>query len=95
MTTYFILRSRCDEFNFCGEDADSAKTLQTVNLTAFTLLVGVWLYGSIDGYLGWRRQEAELGGSATVARRGGAFELGTVGVGVAGGGAQLLWYGRF
>jgi hypothetical protein len=92
VTTYVILRQDCSGSS-C-KDPGSDRSLRTVNLTSCGLLAGVWIYGMIDGYVGWRRREAALGGAATVQAfapaPGPAF-----GLGVAEGGAQLVWTGRF
>jgi hypothetical protein len=90
VTTYVILRRDCSGPSCADPAAD--RTLQTVNLTSCGLLAGVWIYGVIDGYVGWRRREAALGGAATV-QASAAPPSFTLGVAV--GGARLLWTGRF
>jgi hypothetical protein len=94
VTTYVWLRQHCDQKDDTCDPDDTARTMLTVNHTSFGLLVGVWLYGAIDGYLGWRRREAELGGSETVVgRRGGGS--GALVFTPADGGGSLVWAGTF
>lgn len=60
VTTYAILRSRCSTTDgTCGDDPEAARTLRTVNLVSGALLVGVVIYGVVDGYLVYRRLRRE------------------------------------
>jgi hypothetical protein len=90
LTTYIVLSANAKPDG--TNDLPSAPAVQSINQAAFVLFVGAWIYGSIDGYLGWRRREAELGGADTVQARAPG---GGLGVGFAGGGAQLTFGGSF
>jgi hypothetical protein len=90
LTTFLVLVANANPDG--TSDLPSADAVKSINQASFVLFVVVWGYGAVDGYLGWRQREAELGGSATVqslAPRGG------LGFGLAGGGAQVSWSGSF
>jgi len=83
------MNANADDTSDLGSSADAVRS---INLASFGLFVGVCIYGTVDGLLGWRKREAELGGSATVQSRAPG---GGLGVGFAEGGASLTWSGRF
>jgi hypothetical protein len=56
LTTYALLASRCHADETCGDDVDGARTLRTINLVSGALFAGVWVYGMIDGFAGYRRR---------------------------------------
>lgn len=61
VSTYLVLRGWCDNADrTCtsgGEDrTDAARTLQAVNLLSAAALVGIYVYGVVDGWRGYRRQ---------------------------------------
>jgi hypothetical protein len=86
VTTYFILKDMCNANDgTCGDACDpskescaskdataTARTLQTVNLASGVLLIGVVVYGSIDGYLGWKKEGERLEGLSVAPTQGGA-----------------------
>jgi hypothetical protein len=53
--TYVTLRRWCDEgTGTCGTHTDGARSLRTVNLVAGAGLAAVYVYGVIDGLVGYR-----------------------------------------
>lgn len=91
ITTFVVLtmNSNPDGTSDLGASADAVRSL---NNASFVLFLGVCGYGVIDGLLGWRKHEAELGGSATVQSRA---PRGGLGFGLARGSASISWTGRF
>jgi len=64
LTSYFMLRSWCSRDDFtCESDGsdvpDKARTARTVNYVSGLALIGVYVYGVIDGYYGYRRRGRE------------------------------------
>jgi hypothetical protein len=54
--TYITLRSWCDEgTGTCGSHTDEARRMRTVNLVAGAGLAAVYVYGVIDGMVGYRQ----------------------------------------
>jgi hypothetical protein len=96
VTTYVMLKDMCSAPDgTCGEPCDPlredcadkddpgrARTLRTVNIVSGALLLGVMVYGAVDGYLGWRRRGEALVGVSLSPDPGG-------------GGASIVWTGRF
>ena len=50
ISTYAVLARECAEDLTCSLDRSTASTLQRVNQISLGLLVGVYLYGMIDGF---------------------------------------------
>jgi hypothetical protein len=77
-------------YRWCGDQSDgtcpghddAARTARTVNLVSGGLLLGVYVYGVVDGYVGWRRRKQE-------------YEAPVIGVSAGAGGASVSVYGRF
>ena len=90
--TTFVLLTKNERPDGTSGLGPNAETVQTVNQVSFVLLLGVYGYGVVDGFLGWQKREYELGGAATVQSRAPG---GGLGLGFAEGGAQLSWSGRF
>jgi hypothetical protein len=64
LTTYLVLRSWCHrDDNTCssgGSDIpDKARKVRTINYVSGAALIGVYLYGVIDGFLGARASSRE------------------------------------
>lgn len=64
LTSYFMLRSWCRRDDFTCESGgadvpDRARTWRTVNYVSGIALIGVYVYGVVDGYLGYRRDNRE------------------------------------
>jgi len=83
VTTYVMFRRLCD--NGLGgtcSDEGTAKAARTVNLVSGGLLLGVVVYGVIDGAYGYGRRKQ-------------AFEAANFGLGVGEGSVALTWSGTF
>ncbi len=89
VTTYFMLVEACDKVTGVCEDEGVARSLRTVNIVAGVALVGVAIYGVADGYLGWKRREADFEGGG-----GGSLTIGvSTGVGVGAGAGAVAGTG--
>jgi hypothetical protein len=54
--TYVTLRSWCDEATgTCGTHADEARRMRTMNLVAGAGLAALYVYGVVDGLVGYRQ----------------------------------------
>jgi len=81
LTTYFVLRSRCDGQGFTCEsggssDTGSARRLRFVNYASGVALIGVYLYGVIDGFRGYGRRSRERAEPVVSSVEGGGLTLG-------------------
>jgi hypothetical protein len=69
LTTYAMLTSMCSSEERACDDPGTARTLRAVNITSGVALVGVYLYGVVDGYIGYgrarREQSLVVGAGAT------------------------------
>lgn len=84
VTTYLVLRRWCDtRSGVCESDGQSrvseARALQTLNIVSGAALIGVYVYGVVDGVRGYGRGDARI----------------DVGVAPMPGGAAMLVSGRF
>jgi hypothetical protein len=84
LTTFFMLRSWCsDNDNTCtsgGTDIpDRARKVRTVNYLSGAALIGVYVYGVIDGFRGSRRARRERAQPIVTAApaEGGGIVVGT------------------
>jgi hypothetical protein len=84
LTTYFVLRNWCNNpDNTCvsgGTDIpDKARKWRTVNYLSGAALIGVYVYGVIDGFRGFRRSSRERAQPVVTAApvEGGGFVVGT------------------
>jgi hypothetical protein len=84
LTTFFVLRSWCDNpDNTCvdgGTDIpDKARKWRTVNYLSGAALIGVYVYGVIDGFRGFRRTSRERAQPVVTATpvEGGGIVVGT------------------
>ena len=79
LTSYFMLRSWCHREDFTCESGGSdvpekARTMRTVNYVSGIALIGVYAYGVLDGFLGYRsrrREQAPVVTFAPLAEGGG------------------------
>ncbi len=81
LTTYFVLRSQCDGDGFTCEsggtaDTTSARRLRFVNYASGAALIGVYLYGVIDGFRGYGRRSRERAEPVVSAVEGGGLTIG-------------------
>jgi len=53
LTTFAVLKSNCHPDRTCSFGADRGRTLRTVNILSGMALVGVLVYGVVDGGLGY------------------------------------------
>lgn len=77
LTTYFLLRSWCGRADFTCTDGDvdvtdKARKVRTVNYAAGIALIGVYVYGVLDGYRGYRRHGRERAEPVVMSVEGGA-----------------------
>lgn len=77
ITTYFMLRSRCENQGFTCEsglaaDTASARRLKFLNYASGVAFLGVYLYGVIDGFRGYGRRSQERAVPVVSAVDGGA-----------------------
>ncbi len=80
ITTYALLKSRCDgDGETCGsglaDDTASARRLKFFNYASGVAFIGVYLYGVIDGFRGFGRVNRERA-QPVVSRVDGGFTLG-------------------
>jgi hypothetical protein len=54
LATYAMLRSRCDSVTLVCDDPDTARTLRAANLAAGGLLVATYVFGVVDGFIGYQ-----------------------------------------
>ena len=64
LTTFFVLRSWCSNNDFTcahggSDDANTARKLRMTNYIAGAALIGVYVYGVIDGYRGFKEHKKE------------------------------------
>ncbi|MBI4508756.1 MAG: hypothetical protein HY698_03905 [Deltaproteobacteria bacterium] len=59
VATFLVLRSNCNADKTCDLDGSLAGALKKANLVSGTLLIGVVVYGVVDGFLGQRRKEKQ------------------------------------
>jgi hypothetical protein len=64
LTTYLVLRSWCSKNDFTcqrggNEIPDTARKLRLANYLTGAALIGVYVYGVIDGYRGFRKHRRE------------------------------------
>ncbi len=72
LTSYLVLRSWCkrDDFTCVSDGSDvpeAARRLRTVNYLSGVALIGVYVYGVIDGFRGFRKSSRERQPAVTAA----------------------------
>ena len=75
ITTYVVLANECEADLTCAIDRSTARALQLANLISGGLLVGVYLYGVIDGFHIQNCLEAAERPSLTVVPQSGGGSL--------------------
>lgn len=83
LTTYFVLRSRCNPADFTCEsglaaDTGAARRLRFVNYASGVALIGVYLYGVIDGFRGYKARSRERAEPIVGTVEGGGLSLGAL-----------------
>jgi hypothetical protein len=59
ITTYALLRSSCDNQNLTCEHPETARALRGANVISGSLFIGTYLFGVVDGFIGYARGDTE------------------------------------